>query len=98
MVINQIQIITTREEIQEMIDKAVMIALEKLNTHASVLAISKNEQPVTAKVLSQFLSISQPTLIRWRKKGKIPYLKIGGRVLYQKSAVIASLEIKNKRV
>lgn len=98
MVINQIQIITTREEIQEIIDKAIMVAFEKLNTHASVIAISKNEQPVTAKVLSQFLSISQPTLIRWRKKGKIPYLKVGGRILYQKTAVITALENKNKRI
>ncbi|MDB5003902.1 MAG: Helix-turn-helix protein [Mucilaginibacter sp.] len=94
MRIDQIQIITTREEIQEMIDKAVMVAFEKLNTHASVVAISKNEQPVTAKVLSQFLSISQPTLIRWRKKGKIPYLKIGGRILYRKSEVMTAMEVK----
>ena len=94
MRIDQIQIITTHEELQELIDKAVMLAFEKLNTQSSVIAISKNEQPVTAKVLSQFLSISQPTLIRWRKKGKIPYLKLGGRILYQKSAVITAMESK----
>jgi predicted DNA-binding transcriptional regulator AlpA len=94
MITNQIQIITTSEEIQEIIDKAVAAAFEKLNTHSSVIANSKNEQPVTAKVLSQFLSISQPTLIRWRKKGKIPYLKIGGRILYRKSEVILAIEVK----
>jgi excisionase family DNA binding protein len=96
MGINQIQIITTLEEIQEIIDKAVMVAFEKLNTHISVIAIAKNEKPITTKELLQFLAISQPTLIRWRKKGKIPYLKVGGRVLYQKSAVIASLESKTR--
>jgi len=94
MGIDQIQIISNREEIKELIDSAVMVAFEKLNTRASVVATCKNEQPVTAKELSQFLSISQPTLIRWRKKGKIPYLKLGGRILYQKSAVITAIESK----
>ncbi|MET3978335.1 excisionase family DNA binding protein [Mucilaginibacter sp. UYP25] len=94
MGIDQIQIITTREELQKIIDMAVLVAFEKLNTNASVIAIAKTEPPITTKELIKFLAISEPTLIRWRKKGKIPYLRIGGRILYQKSAVLTSLESK----
>jgi hypothetical protein len=54
----------------------------------------QNEQPINTKELINFLDITEPTLIRWRKKGKIPFLKIGSRILYQKGAVLAALENK----
>lgn len=53
-----------------------------------------NEQPISTKQLCDFLGICEPTAIRWRRKGKIPFLKIGTRILYQKSAVLAALENK----
>jgi len=56
----------------------------------------QNEQPINTKELISFLDITEPTLIRWRKKGKIPFLKIGSRILYQKSAVLAALENKKR--
>ncbi|WP_158995207.1 helix-turn-helix domain-containing protein [Mucilaginibacter sp. L196] len=49
---------------------------------------------MNTKQLINFLDITEPTLIRWRKKGKIPFLKIGSRILYQKSAVLAAIENK----
>jgi len=54
----------------------------------------ENEQPINTKELCNFLDITEPTLIRWRNKGKIPFLKIGSRILYQKGAVLAALENK----
>jgi len=57
---------------------------------------TQSEQPINTKELISFLDITEPTLIRWRKKGKIPFLKIGSRILYQKSAVLAAIE--NKKV
>lgn len=54
----------------------------------------ENEQPINQQEICRFLDITEPTLIRWRKKGKIPFLKIGSRILYQKSAVLAALENK----
>lgn len=55
-----------------------------------------NEQPVNTKEICSFLDVTEPTLIRWRKKGKIPFLQVGSRILYQKSAVIKALESKRK--
>jgi excisionase family DNA binding protein len=61
-----------------------------LKYHQGDLTIA--EDPVNTKALCTFLNITEPTLIRWRKKGKIPFLQIGSRILYQKSAVISALE------
>lgn len=52
------------------------------------------ENPITGKELCKYLGISEPTLIRWRKKGKIPFLRVGGVLRYDKAAVSKALEKK----
>lgn len=94
MALEQIQIISTPSALQELIDNSVRVAFEKLNTASHQLAVSKNEKPINTKELLTFLDITEPTLIRWRSKGKIPFLKIGSRILYQKTEVIRALENK----
>jgi excisionase family DNA binding protein len=54
------------------------------------------EKPVTTKELCKFLSITEPTCIRWRQRGKIPFMQIGGSIRYDKAAVLAA--IANKKV
>jgi excisionase family DNA binding protein len=85
------QIISTRAEFQELLETAVQSAFDKA---AIFVPNSKNEQPINTKELCSFLDITEPTLIRWRAKGKIPFLRIGSRILYQKGAVLAALENK----
>jgi len=77
------------EELQILITECLVGCL-KNNNGSSI----NNEQPVNTKELCSFLDITEPTLIRWRKKGKIPFLQVGSRILYQKSAVITALEHK----
>ena len=65
-------------------------------------AIPKQEggydtDPVSCIVLCKFLNITEPTLIRWRNKGKIPFMQIGGRYRYDKNAVAKALESGNKK-
>jgi excisionase family DNA binding protein len=48
--------------------------------------------PLTTKQLCEFLGISEPTVIRWRKKGKIPFFQIGSSLRYDKEAVLKALE------
>lgn len=54
------------------------------------------EAPVNGKVLSEFIGTSVQNLIRWRKAGKVPYLRLGGRIMYQKSEVIKAIEGKKR--
>lgn len=42
------------------------------------------------------LQISEPTIIRYRKKGTIPYLRIGNVIRYDYEKVLKSLEQKGK--
>lgn len=42
------------------------------------------------------LSITEPTAIRWEKKGKIPCFRVGSNVRYNWQTVIESLEGKTK--
>lgn len=41
------------------------------------------------------LNITEPTIIRWGKRGKIPEIRIGSSVRYNWYAVVKSLENKN---
>jgi excisionase family DNA binding protein len=63
------------------------------------VAVSKQPPapPITQKELCQFLGVSVPTVIRWRKKGKIPFKLIGGLPRYDKADVLAALESKPRR-
>ena len=98
MAIEQIQIISTQGALQELIDNSIRSAFEKLDT-TSISNQSKNEQPITTKQLCEFLGITEPTVIRWRKKGKIPFLQIGSSIRFNLTSVVAALEVsKNKGV
>jgi excisionase family DNA binding protein len=56
--------------------------------------LSKN-RPVTTKQLCEYLDVTEPTILRWRKKGKIPFFTIGNAVRFHLSEVLTALE-KNK--
>jgi excisionase family DNA binding protein len=89
----QIQFITTPRELQSAIDEAVQNAFLKATP---TLLDDPNEQPITVKELCKFLGVTEPTIIRWRKKGRIPFMQIGSRVLFQKSKVLTAIEAQGK--
>lgn len=74
---------------QELSDKLVSIEakLENLQLQTE----KSEEKPVSGSELCSYLGISQPTLIARRKKGQIPYRKIGKRYLYLKSEVLSKI-------
>lgn len=51
---------------------------------------------IDRKELCKRLAITEPTAIRWEKKGKIPCFHIGSSVRYNWPAVIEALEQKQK--
>jgi excisionase family DNA binding protein len=58
----------------------------------------KDEKPITQNELASFLGVTVETLIKWKAKGKIPYLQLGSKVFYLKSKVISALEIQDRRL
>lgn len=51
---------------------------------------------IDRKELRVRLGITEPTIIRWEKKGKIPSFRIGSNVRYNWQTVINALEEKTK--
>ena len=56
----------------------------------------QQENPIDTKELCKRLAITEPTVIRWRKKGKIPYLTIGSSIRYDWNAVLTALQVQKK--
>ena len=90
-----IQIFTTKEDLKELLESIYKVSIS--STHKQSIDNSL-EEPITGEELCKFLKITIPTLISWRKKGKIPFLKIGRRLLYQKSQVVNALSSTKKGV
>lgn len=47
---------------------------------------------IDGQELCKRLDISEPTLIRWRQKGKIPFMRIGSSLRYNWPSVVSHLE------
>jgi excisionase family DNA binding protein len=83
-------IITSAEDLRQIIR-------EELSKSAPVEAARPIEAPITTAQLCDFLNVTEPTIIRWRKKGKIPFLQLGSSIRYDKAAVLAALDGGKKR-
>jgi len=88
-----IQIITTNEEMQIAFDRAVVKAMQNYQ-HTEIriepLIVAGNE------VCRKF-DITMPTLIRWRQKGRIPFMQIGSAIRYDLNKVIEALKVSGKK-
>jgi excisionase family DNA binding protein len=54
------------------------------------------EKLMNTKEICEFLGITEPTLIRRKKKG-LPFIEIGGSIRFDKAAVIKSLQKNCKK-
>ncbi len=66
----------------------------------SLLTELKNEVTdntlLTRKETAKMLQISLPTLHQYQKLGRIPFYRIGSRVLYKKHEIIKAIELPVK--
>ena len=73
---------------------ARLIAIEELLKNLQPKDLVKDEpyvKPINTKELCAFLGITVPTVIRWRKKKKIPFFQIGSAVRFNLKDVLKSL-------
>jgi len=79
------------DELRQMICEAVkMIVPQPANVPAMP------DRLATEKELCQFLKISAPTAIRYRQKGKIPFIKVGVTIRYNLQDVVKALSKHNE--
>ena len=86
-------VILTQIPVNELLDKVREVIREEIcanvennnNTHTGA-------KPITQKELCKFLGITEPTVLRWRKKNKIPFFHIGTAIRFNLSDVLKSLK------
>lgn len=66
--------------------------LESLLTSNSNPPQSEEETLMDSRELSDFLDVSKVTIHKWRKQGRIPFIRIGTRIRFQKGDVMKALE------
>ena len=58
----------------------------------------KIETLLTVKALSEWISVSQKVIYRLVNNQKIPYIKIGGKYLFEKEQILAWLKTNSVMV
>jgi len=80
------------QEIDNRLER-IELLLSKLVDEKKV-EINSEINIIDGKELCKKLGITIVTLIRWKAKGKVPYLQIGGLIRYNLSEVLKALENK----
>jgi excisionase family DNA binding protein len=84
-------VIIPEERLYAMIEE--IVAKNHFNSNPDetrVLSQSLDTQPELAK----FLGVTEQTIIRWRKKKRIPWLQIGTSIRFDRAAVVKAIERK----
>jgi hypothetical protein len=76
----------------------ILQELGEIKTQLNTLRIPSSEQIeiIDRSELLKRLGITEPTVIRWTKRGLIPEIRIGSNVRYNWMAVVKSLESSKK--
>ena len=87
------EIITKDNEKVKRFFQSIERMLDKFETYkASYRPTLKGERFLTDKEVSERLKLSRRTLQDYRTEGKIPYIHLGGKILYRESDVQKMLE------
>ena len=88
-----LQIITEDDKIEALFERCFERAGKKF--------LQKDSKPqpiiVSGDEICNRFDITIQTLIRWRKKGKVPFMQIGASIRYDLNNVITALEVGNKK-
>jgi len=85
-------IITQGVEYQQLLDDVralIRHEMSHLSPPAATTA-SSNDEPLTVRAAAGLLGVSVATLHEWKRRGLLPYFKLGGRVYLQRSDVITA--------
>lgn len=69
--------------------------LEKFSPQSPIL--QPKLEILTGEELCKKLGVTIQTLIRWRHKGKIPFMRIGSSIRYDFIKVLEAIEVTKKR-
>lgn len=76
-------------EFQEGLEVLKKMIKTNLNRHTTPL---EGERLLTKKEVEELLHVSERTLHTYRTEGKIPYIRLYGKILYKESDILKVLE------
>ena len=76
----------TEEELKELIKSSLQEVIAENETN------KQRKELLTFKEVTSLLGISASTLNNWKRDGKIPFHRIGGRILFKYAEIVKSLE------
>lgn len=83
----------TKEELSDLISESLQKSLKNFKPKEK-----KEQKLLTQKEAANFLGVSQPTLIKYKKEGLVSCKQMGKRYYYSKNDLINSMkEINNNR-
>jgi len=78
--------------------QAVSAIINYLNNTGGTTSCLPPEPVILDNIgLCEKLNLSLPTLVRWRQKGKIPFMNIGASIRYDFNKVLQAIEVSKKR-
>lgn len=81
----------TDEQLSELIRKAVQDALEHLQVNTAA-TVTGEEPFVKISDIIKLLEVSKVTIFQWIRKKKIPCHRMGTRLYFRKSEVLAAMK------
>ena len=76
----------TEEELKELIKSSFQEVIEENKL------IKRNKELLTFNEVTSLLGISASTLNSWKRDGKIPFHRIGGRIFFKYAELVETLE------
>ena len=83
-------LVSPLEELTDAIRNVVREELSKVSPED----LQPPQDLLTEKEVLKKLGITQPTISKWRQKGKIPFVRVGSSIRYDLGKVIKALEGK----
>jgi excisionase family DNA binding protein len=90
--------ITFQFPVDEIVERLRKVVREEMAANSNAAANEAKKEPaINTKQLCDFLSITEPTVIKLRQKGKIPFFEIGSAIRYDKNEVMEALRNKQRK-
>lgn len=84
--------LATEYQLKSVVLECIKEALQETSSQARFDQAKANREIIDTKELLLRLSLSEPTVIRYRQKGVIPFLQIGNAIRYDYQKVLEALE------
>ena len=86
-----------KEDLKNLIAESLQQVLKEKSIEDKKRLEEKEEILVTEDI-QRILKVSRVTIYNWKKKGILPYYRMGNRVYFKKSEVFGLLEVKRRKL